>query len=284
MTLGVALISFNRSDYFSKLIKSLEKQVDCGVLDFHLFQDGAVNKFSHVLKTDPNRCQKCVDVFDDSSLLNKTKHIHKLNVGNAINQFEAIEFMSDHYDYFLVIEDDVILSKFYFRLIRLLIEQYLDRSDVFSVALNFKRMCRKTEVLDNLDKVGYDLHDVGSISLHWWAECFSSKKWKMVRPHFLKYYKLVENIDYQKRPRPEIQALFASGGLNIAQTSQDAGKDFAVKQAGLKRVNSVVNRGFYIGERGMHFNRRLYLAKGYQNQKPFEFASDSKLEVFKTIN
>lgn len=280
MKLGIALISFDRPYYFIQLIKSLEEQVACGDLDFHLFQDGAVNQFSHILKTNPELLEECIDVFDNSRLENKIKHISKMNLGNAINQFQALEYMSDNYDYFLVIEDDVILSPFYIRLIRIMIDQFLVKNDVFSVALNFKRMCDKADIKDNLYKAGYDLHFAGSISLHWWAECFSSKKWKQVKPYFMQYYKYVNNCDYQRRPTTAIRKFFKENWLPIPQTSQDAGKDFAVKKAKLKRVNSIVNRGFYIGEQGMHFSPNLYNKMGYAEQKPFIFNSDYTLKKF----
>jgi hypothetical protein len=273
MTLGVALISFNRPGYFKKLIKSLESQVDTGDVEYHLFQDGAVNKFSHILKSDPKLIKQNVSVFKNSNLNNKTEHIHEMNVGNAINQFEAAEFMSSHYDYFLMIEDDLILSKHYIRLMRILMDQFIDKEDVFSVSLNFKRLCKKREIDQNLDKVVYK-------SLHWWAEGWSASKWKSVRKYFLQYYDLVKNCDYQKRPASKIKHLFHSNGLMIPQTSQDAGKDYALHKVGLKRINSVVNRGFYIGEKGMHFSPYLYKKMGYKSQKPYEFESDARINAF----
>lgn len=270
--IGVALIAFNRPNYFKKLIKSLERQTQKA--EYHLFQDGAVNKFSHRLKSDPQLLKKVKDIFNESNL-NGKEHIHEMNVGNAINQFEAVEYMSSHYDRFLVIEDDVILSKHYIKLVNKLANQYL-KDDVFSVSLNFKRMCPKSEIKKNLDKVDY-------ISLHWWAECWSSEQWAKVRDYFLEYYKLVKDCDYQKRPASKIKHLFHSNGLMIPQTSQDAGKDYALHKAGLKRINTIVNRGFYIGEKGMHFSPDLYKKMGYQNQRPYEFESDESLKKFNMI-
>lgn len=267
---GVSLIAFNRPRYFKKLIKSLEQQTQDA--EYHLFQDGAVNKFSHNLKSDPKLLNEVRGIFEKSSLKHKTKHIHDMNVGNAINQFEAVEFMSKNYDRFLVIEDDVILSKHYIKLVNILADQYL-KDNVFSVSLNFKRMCPRREIEKNLNKAGY-------ISLHWWAEMWSSKQWLKVKDYFLEYYELVKNVDYSKRPASKIKHLFHSNGLMIPQTSQDAGKDYALHKAGMKRVNTIVNRGFYIGEQGMHFSPYLYKKMGYPNQKPYEFESDEQLKEF----
>ncbi|MFA5420861.1 MAG: hypothetical protein WC280_02475 [Patescibacteria group bacterium] len=280
MTLGIALISFNRGQYFKQTIKSLENQVKAGEVDYHLFQDGAVNKFSHALKSRPELISQSIRIFDRANLKRKIKHISEMNIGNALNQFRAIEFMSQYYDYFLIIEDDVVLSKYYLRLIRVMIEQFLSENDVFSVALNFKRMCEKSKIKENLDKAGYNLKFPGANSLHWWAECFSSEKWQRAKPYFLDYIKLVENCDYQRRPAQKIKELFYRSGMFIAQTSQDAGKDYAIKMAGMKRVNTIVNRGFYIGQIGLHFNPALYNKMEYASQKPFEFKSDLLLNSF----
>lgn len=267
---GVALIAFNRPHYFKKLIKSLEQQTV--EAEYHLFQDGAANKFSHALKSSPDLLNRVTEIFNNSRLKKKAQHCHEMNVGNAINQFEAVEFMSKHYDRFLVVEDDVILSKHYIELVNTLADQYL-KDDVFSVSLNFKRMCPKREIEQNLNKVGY-------ISLHWWAEMWSSKQWLKVRDYFLEYYQLVKNCDYSKRPASKIKHLFHSNGLMIPQTSQDAGKDYALHKAGMKRINTIVNRGFYIGEKGMHFSPHLYDKMGYKNQKPYEFESDARINAF----
>src|SRR5690606_26474547 len=119
--------------------------------------------------------------------------------------------------------------------------------EVFSVSLNFRRMCRREDIHNNLDKLLITNDKVGN-SLHWWAECYSSKNWGKVRDSFLQYYRFVEKCDYQHRPSFDIKTFFKANGFDVPQTSQDAGRDFALFKKGMVRINTVVNRGFYIGE------------------------------------
>lgn len=269
--LGVALISYNRPHYFSQLLESLEGQSYLDNTYFHLFQDGP--------KTiaDTRLVPKSIKLFADSKLPFKRSHIRRRNVSIAINQFEAVEHMVKRYEYLIVIEDDVILSKHFLRLIRVLIEQYGDREDIFGMSLNFLRRCKGRYIENNLNKMVYT-------NEHWWAECFSAKKWAIVKPYFMEYYRLVKNINYSQRPHARIKSLFRRHGLFIPQTSQDAGKDYALMRAGLKRINSVVNRGKYIGVEGVHFNEVVAQKYRFSEQVPYEFDSDYDIDKFMLLD
>jgi hypothetical protein len=277
LKLGIGLISYDRPHYFKQVIESLEKQTYLQNTDFHLFQDGAKNKFSGRCGAYRRNIKSCIDVFTNSKLPNKGYHINKLNVGNAINQFEAVEYLSKKYDYFMIIEDDVILSTNYLRMIRILIEQYLlEDNNIFSLGLSFTRLCKLQDINQNLNKVKLQ-------NMHWWAECWRSKNWLKIKPYFIQYYNLVKAVDYMRRDPFIIKRFFHSHGFNIPQTSQDAGKDFALFKTGLKRLTTVVNRGFYIGEVGMHFRPQTYKRFRLGEQKPFEFESDKIIDRFELI-
>ncbi len=273
---GVALISFDRPHYFSQTIKSIEEQSHLENTDFHLFQDGQVNKFSGNIVTDKRLIDKNISIFEKSKLPNKTLHIEPKNIGNALNQFNAVEYLSSNYEYFMIIEDDVILSPDYFRLVRLVIDQYLSKTKIFSFGFSFQRFCKLKEIDKYLDKMILK-------NVHWWAECWSSKNWTKVRPYFLQYLEFVKNVEYTKRPSEKIKKFFSDNKFYIPQTSQDAGKDFALFKAKMKRMTSVVNRGFYIGEHGLHFRKSTYERYGFKDMKPFVFDSDKIIERFKLI-
>lgn len=274
--MGIGIISFDRPQYLRQLLKSLEKQ-DLVDTEFHLFQDGEVNKFSKRQVTVHGLTRKCIKLFNEAELPNKFIHDRKVNVGNAINQFEAIEFMSDNYDKFLIIEDDVVLSPHYIRLVKLLGKKI--NNDVFSVGLGFKRLCKKENIDYNLTRLVTSNDRVGN-SIHWWCELYSSKNWKKVRKDFLEYYKFVKDVDYKMRPSDEIRKFFHSQGFNINQTSQDAGRDYALFKNGMIRLNTVVNRGIYIGEYGLHFTPNKFKLGGYDKQYPYIHRMDSKLKEF----
>ena len=272
MKLGIGLIAFNRPEYFKQVVRSLEKQ-DLKDVDFYLFLDGQVNPFSGRIACRKIDLQKCELIYSSSKLPNKKYSINKENVGNAINQFEAIEYLSDNYEHFLIVEDDAVLGKDYLKLIRLMIKQ-LKRNDIFSYSCSFRRSCNSEDIDKNLNKVIID-------SQHWFAECYYSMQWKKARPYFIEYFNLVKNLDYRQRPFRKIKEFFAGNGYPTPHTSQDAGRDYALFRAGLKRMTTVVNRGFYIGEKGMHFNPRLYEKYKFAEQIPYEFKNE--IDKFDTI-
>lgn len=274
MKWGVGIISFDRPIYLNKLLKSMALN-DLEGWDVHLFQDGEVNKFSGRQTTVKGMTEKCIKIYQKSGL--GTVHRRGVNVGNAINQFEAIEFMADNYDKFLIIEDDVIISKYYFKLLKLL-DKYIE-DNVFSGNLGFKRLCDRSNIIYNLNRLVKSNDKVGS-SVHWWAELYTSKNWHKVRKDFLTYYEFVKNVDYKLRPSKEITEFFHSQGFTISQTSQDAGRDFALYKNNMIRLTTVVNRGIYIGEYGMHFRPLLYARGGWDKQYPYIHPTDRGLKRF----
>lgn len=269
--IGVALIAFSRPFYFKRVVESLEKQTQLHNTHFHIFSDGSRNKFSRMGQAPQSKIDEVRKIFDDSNLPYKHNHHRENNIGNAINQFEAVEYMSERYDYFLVVEDDIVLSKHYLQLARMLMPMI--NGDVFSINLNSRRLCEKEDIEENLDKLTHE-------NTHWFAEIWSSEQWRRVRPEFLRYYEFVKDCDYRRRPHQRIKKFFHDNGHRITQTSQDAGKDFALKMSGMKRLTTVVNRGFYIGRKGMHFTPDKYRDYGFDDMKPYEFESDSQIKSF----
>lgn len=282
--LGIGLISFDRPHYFRRMLDSLERQ-NLRQADVHLFQDGSVNRFSGRVAGERKNIEECISLFRKTQYPVKVEHIRPRNIGNGINQFEAVEYLASHYSYFLIIEDDVVLGRDYLRLIRVMMD-FLEREEVFSVSLNFKRLCGLKEINDNLDRAVFteverDIEDnVIVTKTHWWAECISSAKWRRARRFFMQYYSFISQLDYRFRPHGLIRKFFFTNGLKVPQTSQDAGKNFALMKCGFRRVTSVVNRGLYIGERGMHFRPELYKRYGFGEMLPYEFDSDCKLSKF----
>lgn len=272
--LGVAIISFNRHNYLRRVIESLEKQSYLENTKFHLFQDGYKNIFSGKTKAKKEDIEKSIMLFKTSELIKGGSILRvEQNVGNGRNQYTANEIMSSIYDYYLIIEDDVLLSPDYLRLCRVLIDQFGQRKDVFSFNLNFKKLCTPTEVKNNLNKVIFD-------ETHWWAECIISRQWKIAREHFKDYFRLIQEVDYSDLPREEIQNLFKKHKFEKKQCSQDAGKDFSLFKAKLRRMTTIVNRGFYIGQQGIHFTPKLYAQMQWHKQAPYIFSSDNQLNEF----
>lgn len=271
--IGCGVISFNRPVYLVQTLASLEQQTHLDKLDFHLFQDGAKNRFSLKRYADPEDIVAVADAFREADLPNKMVHIHKHNVGTAINQFQAIEYMTANYEYVIILEDDVVLSPYYLRLARVMFGQVKDRKDIFSFSLGFRRVCQKDEIEQNLDKVKFGRP-------HFWDMGLVAERWERARPHFMEYYEIVKDVDYGQRNPLPILKLFLRKGWPHTATSQDSGRDMASHAAGMKRCVTVVNRGISIGQEGTHWTPVTFEAKGYADQVPYVFESDAMLEEF----
>jgi len=271
--IGIGIISFNRPRLLQQLLQSLEAQTHLDGVAFHLFQDGAVNAFSRTVWADPVEVDGCVDMFRASSLANKHFHIQKWNVGIGINQFVAMETLTRRYEYMAILEDDIILSPHWLKLVRALLGQVKDREDIFSSSLGFRKLCPKEEADQHLDKLRFG-------TAHWWGEVLVAERWARARPHFMEYYRLIKNVEYRHRPHDKILEWFGRKNWTGTATSQDGGKECAVFCAGMRRVVTVVNRGISTGAQGTHFRPQQFLRMGFDQQEPYVYDKDAVLERF----
>jgi len=273
--LGVAIISFDRPYYLQQLLASLERNTYLHDTDFHVFQDGAVNKFSGRKAGDPANIGKAVDCARRARLPNKHFHIRSENVSIGIQQFEAYQWMTERYGVVLVLEDDIVVSPYYLRVMRVLLDSIADMDHVFSASSNFVK-----EISGDIS--GY-LNKMVCVRRHWWGEIFPSSRWARIRPYFLEYYELIKNIDYAARPVDKIQELFERHDFGCKATSQDAGKDMAVTAAGMDRVRLAVNRAIYVGQQGVHCDPTLYRQRRWGEQEPYVFPEDETIDRFEMI-
>lgn len=266
-------MSFDRPEYLGKLLGSLEEQTDLEDVDFHLFQDGAVNEFSGRVAGDGELISECVQLFGFSVLPVKSVHGHSGNIGIARNGAKVLGTLTGGYEWVIALEDDVVLSPHYLRLARVLFAQMRQREDVAAFSLGFKKLCARHRVAENLDKVIWNFG-------HWWGDGLWSRKWREWRPYYDEYVALVSECDYRDRPHGAIVDLFKRRGWPSPGTTQDAARDMAIAAAGMQRVRAVVNRGISVGRRGQHFTPRQFSALGFDDQEPYVFESDGDLERF----
>lgn len=260
-TLGVGLISSGRPAYLSRVLTNLEQSFSPGSVDYHLFQDGHTNKFSGRLAREPGEISACLRRFGDSSLPSKATHTCEYNVGVAINQFEAYEFMTARYEHVLFLEDDALPSRFLLRLTRLLADQlYTKVPNAFS--FHFGLHCwvadKRPENLRHYRPFFRTGH-----YYPWPAVYFRSSIWReRIKPVFMPYYAIVSNCDYRerrlvaKRITECLRKLDPDCSDRI--TSQDHAKNAATVAAGLVQCEALIGRVVHIGEHGEHNNPQTY--------------------------
>jgi len=242
--IGVGIISWDRPQYLEQLINTLEKN-DLHNTEFHLFQDGAVCKFTDVELTNPHNILKSIKVFHSSSLPNKHLHLQDKNVSVAINQFEAMGVLCQNYEHFIFLENDVVLSPNFVTLAKKILKQFEKDKRVACVSPGFKLLCKKDVIEKNLDRLIFKRG-------HFWTEICWSEKWKKIEKAYLPYYDIVKDVAYRERSSNMINNLFEKSGYKMLATSQDNGKDWAISMAEMRRVRMVVNRATGIGDYGIH--------------------------------
>jgi len=70
------------------------------------------------------------------------------------------------------------------------------------------------------------------------------------------------------------------GYFNSPPTGQDAATMVCFHAAGLRRLNTVVNRGEYVGKHGIHMNPRVYKQQGFPKMTHEVYDIDEMLDSF----
>lgn len=269
--IGVGIIAYNRPHYLQWTIHSLESQDNAGQVDYHLFLDGPRTN------EDKSLVAQSKKLFEISNLPNKTTHQRNTNVSIARNQLEAKDYLTKHYDYFIICEDDIILSPDSIRVMRV-ISDYLNDPKIFSVTMSFLRHCQKIQIPKYLNTCY--LHDRS----HWWFELYRSSQWLKIRPYFMEYYQVIKDMEYKNRNHTKIREFFRSNDFLERRTSQDSGMDYALLRSEMKRITPTVNRGMYIGITGTHFNQILAQKYHFGEQTPYTFNTDPEVNKFDLID
>jgi len=272
MKIGVGIVSWNRPQYLKELLSSLEKN-ELDDLDFHLFQDGHICKFTGVEKTKESLIKESVKLFEKSKLPNKKLHMQKKNVSVAINQFEAMRFLMTNYEQFIFLENDVVVSKNFFGLMKRILTQFEDDGQIACVSPGFRRKCYEEDT-------DYFANKLMLTDGHFWAEACWSKKWKLVEDEFMAYYNIVQHRPYNQRNDVAIKALFKRSGIKRAATSQDNGKDWAILKSGMRRARFIVNRATGIGDHGIHSTPAKMKKMGDGHNSIYEFEDEVEFESF----
>ena len=277
----ICVMSFNRSDYLGRVLRSLQRQRGCNIENrkIVLFQDGAVNPFSNKRHASDENINKCIDTFK-SYFPNGDRRISLVNLGVALN-FERAErhvFEELNADCAIFLEDDLVLSDHYISVLTNLIDSFSQDQRVGYVAAYGHHDRSLEEQRVNRNKL---------ISLyHNWGFALYRRQWLKIRSYLLEYLNLIKDFDYTTRNRESISKLFASWGFGCPATSQDAAKTIACCIDGAIKVNTYACNATYIGERGLHMNPELFKKRGYENSilyperiENFESLEDGRYEA-----
>lgn len=246
MKLAVAIMSFNRPDYFEQVLKSINQQTDKDV-DFYLFQDGAINQYSWRRCANQVNIDECIELYN--FYISKGKqYISRTNIGTAenFNRAEEILFVKKGYDKVLFLEDDLVLSPWYISIIKKMLDAY-NETEVGMVCaygdhnITIEAQFKYPNMVKPID--------------HLWGYATTKDSWKQRKPYYDEWFnKFVKGKDYVMRDHNKIFEWYNELGFKSLASSQDAARTIAMLRADQVGIATVTNNGKYIGKIGQHGN------------------------------
>ena len=277
MKIGVGITSWNRPNYLKRLLDSLEKN-NSSEAEFHLFQDGSVCRFTGQAVAKDKDISESMLVFRKSLLPRKQIHWQIDNVGVGINEFEAMRYLSRVYRYYIFLEDDVVVSPNFITLMKRVLIQFENDKRIACISPSFRPYCKESEIEENIDKL---IFSAG----HFWAEACWGEKYKEIEKEHLPYYSIIETRPHHSRDEGKILALFENTGLPNpnGNTSQDAGRDWAIKRTSMRKARFVVNRATGIGDYGIYGTPEKLKATGDGHNPVYSSDNELAIKEFKLV-
>tara|TARA_R110000824_G_scaffold206523_3_gene391678 strand:+ start:15524 stop:16369 length:846 start_codon:yes stop_codon:yes gene_type:complete len=265
----IALLSFNRPGYLEQVIASIKTQ-NFDDYEIILFQDGAINKYSWRRAANQVDIDDCIEMFKDA-FPNSETIISDLNIGIAQNWrcAEHTLFTEMNAPEVLFLEDDLILSKYYFETMYNMFNEF--RTDSEIGMFNAYGEMLKEGNPNEMKGMG-----------HLWSYGTTQKSWKRRQKSFDKYYDIVKNIDYAYRPLDQIHDLHTRiGARDGIANSQDGAKSVAALLCNQIKVSPQINMAKYIGEIGFHATPAFYNQRGFARMPLYEEGALSNFDVDK---
>jgi hypothetical protein len=260
MLTPIAIMSFNRPHFLAETLRSLLAQ-EGGEYDkreVHLFQDGAINRWSRMRYASEQDIEACIDLFRQAFPCGRV-HYTGDNIGICENFCRAEEhfFEKNSFATAWFFEDDMILSPVYFRMMERL-QKYAamtPRVAYYSAYGNY--YAGREEVAANRRAI---------IPLdHHWAFGLQREAWSRMRQQLEGYYALVRGQDYARRWHKAIFEYFAKSQRVPRGSSQDAAKSWACARLGLLRLRTFAPFARYIGTQGAHMTQAKFDELGFAN-------------------
>ncbi len=255
----IAVIAFNRPAYLGQLLASLAAQQPA--IDprrVHLFQDGAVNRYSGIRRAEDAEIAASVTLFREHF---PRGHVHASphNIGIAENILRSerlfFEELRAPVGYFF--EDDLVLSPHYVAALDRMRRAFAR----FDRIVYFNANGAHRASLEQQRSNARTLMFMGGLT----AFALKRSHWLRLQAFLADYYRLVIGCDYRMLPRAELRALFRSWGKSQTHpnVSQDAAKDFATHL--MRRWRATCYPAFcrYIGEWGVHYTPARFAEFGF---------------------
>jgi hypothetical protein len=236
----IAVISYNRTAYLIRTLKSIAPQVSKRPI--YLFLDGPRNlQDLAAINISEQQAKK---IIPQIKILRAEK-----NLGVGWHQKKMREYMFERYDKTSFIEDDMELNQGYFNLLDSLLDEFEDNDEIAIVSGFGGNTTKHCNHLFKQEQNKFNLVPCDhTISIAMWA-----KKYEKIKPILDPYYALIPG-EYRARPHEKIRELFQEMGAHpsVLSSSQDNMIVLAFLSLGYYKISTYTNNLEYFGEYGEH--------------------------------
>lgn len=255
----IAVISFNRPDYLGQLLASLAAQQPAiRPSRVHLFQDGAVNRYSGIRYAEDPDIAASLALFRE---LFPQGHVHaspdNIGITENILRAETMFFAQLRAPVGYFFEDDLVLSPHYVAALDLMQRPFARFDRIVYYNANGAYGASLEQQRNNARKLIF----MG----HFWGFALKRSHWLRMQLFLTDYHRLVTGRDERTMPREGVRALFRSWGKSQTHPNmgQDAARDLATHLLGRWRASCYPALGRYIGARGAHFTPDRFMEYGF---------------------
>ena len=254
----IIVMSFNRPQFLGPTLESLKAQTS-GALDgrsIHLFQDGAVNRYSGIRYSDDDGIAQSIRLFREAFPHGEVhESLQNIGVCENFHRAEQFAFTELEADCAYFFEDDLVLSRSYVPMLDRLYQWVDAQPNVAYFAAYGDYFARlPPEAEDGLSLANLDHH---------WAFGLLRRHWRKMQPILKPFYDIVLGQDYSRRDHRGIFRLYEAESASPRASSQDAAKAFACDRLGLWRCNTRRTFARYIGSEGQHMTKELFEKLGF---------------------
>ena len=291
MKSAILLLGFNRIDYFSKVLSSLERNKAAYEHDLFVYVDGG-----------PNAKQAEIKQLISGSKFPDVEVVFRVNnwgIGRHLIDARRRLFDELAYDRILLLEDDLVLGERYVETVFKISDWAKQYDDIGTITAY------------NINKASIDIqsnqeNQLIATNRHFWGYVITKPVWDEIK-HIIYAYeaRFLTKSTYTNRAHRRIRWLFMRKWINLPRimksnrlvpdncvmppfpkipfriaTSQDAITALALWHHGYHRITTRVSRAEYIGIEGYSFSPEVYESQGFHQQNLGDYAHIQTPEEF----
>lgn len=277
------MLGFNRIDYFTKVLTSLEQNKAAYEHDLFVYIDGGPNARQEEIKELMAKSK-----FPNAEIVCR---VNNWGIGRHLIDARRRLFDDLGYDRILLLEDDLVLGEHYVETVFKISDWASEYDDIGTItAYNINSA--------SIDEQGEQENQLIATNRHFWAYVITKRVWDEIK-HIIYAYeaRFLSKSTYTNRAHRRIRWLFMRKWINLPRfmksnrlvpdkcvtppfpkipfriaTSQDAITALALWHHGYHRITTRVSRAEYIGIEGYSFSPEVYESQGFNKQNLGDYA------------